>query len=223
MRALSEVLRLRRLQVWNHHPVGAQNLVAKLGRLNGIEVGVASSAQQAVDGADVVCTVSAAREPILRGAWLAAGQHVNLVGATVASAREADDDVVRRSRYFVDACASAAVQAGEWLHAVCSGVVRADHLQGEIGEVLLGAIHGWLHKEDITVYKSLGDVAQDLATSRCGSASGAFQRPVRRIAVLRPGTVWRFWQAAYWAGMGTDPSATAVTPFCGEPSISLSE
>lgn len=178
VRALREVLRLRRLQVWNHHPVGAQNLVAKLGRLDGIEVIVANSAQEAVDGADVVCTVSSAQEPILHGAWLEPGQHVNLVGASVASAREADDAVVRRSRFFVDDRVSAAVQAGEWLHASAAGVVTADHLQGEIGEVLLGDIHGRLHKEDITVYKSLGHVAQDLATAdavlRLARSSGQY-------------------------------------------------
>ena len=176
VRALREVLRLRRLQVWNHHPVGVRNLIAKLGPLDGIEVVVARTAQEAVDGADVVCTVSAAHEPILHGAWLVPGQHVNLVGASVASAREADDEVVRRSRFFVDARVSAAVQAGEWLHAIAADVVCVDHLQGEIGEVLLGDIHGRLHKDDITVYKSLGHVAQDLATAdavlRLARASG---------------------------------------------------
>lgn len=176
--AMREVLRLRRLQVWNHHLAGARNLVAKLGRLDGIELVVAHSAQEAVDGADVVCTVSGAREPILHGAWLTPGQHVNLVGASDASAREADDDVVRRSRFFVDARASAAVQAGEWLHAVTANVVRADHVQGEIGEVLLGDIHGRQHKDDITVYKSLGHVAQDLAAAdavlRLARASGKY-------------------------------------------------
>ena len=136
-----------------------------------IEVAVADSPQEALEGADVVCTVSAAREPILHGAWLSPGQHVNLVGASVASAREADDEVVRRSRYFVDARASAAVQAGEWLHAIAAGVVSHEHLLGEIGEVLLGDIAGRIHKDDITVYKSLGHTAQDLATAR---ASGQY-------------------------------------------------
>lgn len=178
VRAMREVLRLRRLQLWNHHPVGAHNLIARLGRLDGIEVVVAESAQQALEGADVVCTVTAAHEPVILGEWLVPGQHVNLVGASVAADREADDEVVRRGRFFVDARASAAVQAGEWLHATAAGVVRADHLQGEIGEVLLGDVRGRLHKEDVTVYKSLGHAAQDLATAdavlRMARASGQY-------------------------------------------------
>jgi ornithine cyclodeaminase/alanine dehydrogenase-like protein (mu-crystallin family) len=165
VRALREVLPLRRLQLWNRQASRAQLLLAQLGPLDGIEVVVADSAREALDGADVVCTVSAASAPILQGAWLVPGQHVNLVGASVASAREADDAVVLRSRFFVDARASAAVQAGEWLHALAAGVVSHDHLRGEIGEVLLGDVVGREHKDDITVYKSLGHTAQDLATA----------------------------------------------------------
>jgi ornithine cyclodeaminase len=169
---------LRRLQLWNHQAAGAQRLRAQLGELEGIEVVVAGSAREAMEGADVVCTVSAASTPILQGAWLVAGQHVNLVGASVASAREADDAVVLRSRFFVDARASAAVQAGEWLHALAAGVVSHDHLRGEIGEVLLGDVAGREHKDDITVYKSLGHTAQDLATAeaivRMARASGQY-------------------------------------------------
>ena len=113
----------------------------------------------------MVCTVSSSREPILQGAWLAPGQHVNLVGASVASAREADAEVVRRSRFFVDVRTSAAVQAGEWLQALKEGVVDQSHLQGEIGEVLLGRVPGRQSPTDITVYKSLGHIAQDIATA----------------------------------------------------------
>lgn len=175
-RALCQVMPLRRLQLWNHRRAGAWKLAARLGALAGVEVVVVDSAREAVQGADVVCTVTAAREPILQGAWLERGQHVNLVGASVASAREADDAVVARSRYFVDAVASAQAQAGEWLHALQSGAVEPAHLQGEIGAVLLGELAGRRSADEITVYKSLGHTAQDLATAnalvRLARASG---------------------------------------------------
>ncbi len=73
--------------------------------------------------------------------------------------------VVQRSRFFVDARASAQAQAGEWLRALQSGAVTADHLRAEIGEVLLGQQPGRQTDDDITVYKSLGHTAQDLATA----------------------------------------------------------
>lgn len=163
--ALRAVLPFTRLQLWSRTPAGVAHLVHKLGKMDGVEVVAAGTAQDAVRGADVVCTVSAAREPILHGAWLEPGQHVNLVGASVASAREGDVDVVRRSRFFVDARASAAAQAGEWLQALKEGAVQEAHLCGEIGEVLLGKRPGRKSEADITVYKSLGHTAQDLAAA----------------------------------------------------------
>lgn len=164
--ALRTVMPLARLQVWSRDPANVAHLIQELGPMQGVECVAMDHARAAVQGADVVCTVSASREPILQGAWLQAGQHVNLVGASVASAREADGEVVRRSRFFVDARTSAAVQAGEWLQALADKVVAPEHLQGEIGEVLLGRVAGRLDDADITVYKSLGHTAQDLATAQ---------------------------------------------------------
>ncbi len=164
-RALAHVMPLRRLQIWSRSQASAHKLAMELGSDGTLDISIADSARLAVQGADVVCTVSAAREPILMGDWLAPGQHVNLVGASMASAREADNAVVQRSRFFVDARASVAVQAGEWLQALQTGVVAPAHLQGEIGEVLLGRVAGRLTAQDITVYKSLGHTAQDLASA----------------------------------------------------------
>lgn len=166
VRALMQVMPLRRLQVWSRSRASAERLLARLDLPASIAVAIADDARSAVAGADVVCTVTASSEPVLPGEWLHPGQHVNLVGASVASAREADSAVVRRSRFFVDARSSAQAQAGEWLQALESGVVTPDHLCGEIGEVLLGRLPGRLTAHDITAYKSLGHTAQDLATAQ---------------------------------------------------------
>jgi len=164
--ALRGVRPFTRLQLWGRNPGSVARFIQELGPQTGMEVMVSASAREAVHAADVVCTLSGAREPILHGSWLVPGQHVNLVGASVASAREADNEVVRRARFFVDARASAAVQAGEWLQALADGVVTGSHLRGEIGEVLLGQVAGRQTAMDITVYKSLGHTAQDLATAQ---------------------------------------------------------
>lgn len=181
--ALRAVMPLTRLQLWSRTSASVAQFMAHLGPLDGVEVVAMPTAQAAVDGADVVCTVSAAREPFLRGDWLVPGQHVNLVGASVATAREADNDVVRRARFFVDARASAAVQAGEWLGALRDGVVDASHLLGEIGEVLLGRVLGRTGADDITVYKSLGHTAQDLA-----AADAVYRRALQRPDI--PDIAW---------------------------------
>ena len=165
LHALRTVMPVKRVQLWSRTAASVAHFVEELGALDGIDVVVAETAREAVVGADVVCTVSSSREPILQGAWLEPGQHVNLVGASVASAWEADVEVVSRSRFFVDVRTSAAAQAGEWLQALKEGVVDQAHLLGEIGEVLLGRVPGRQSATDITVYKSLGHVAQDIATA----------------------------------------------------------
>lgn len=165
VRALMQVMPLRRLQLWSRTRASAERLLARLELPGSIELAITDDARSAVSGADVVCTVTASREPVLLGDWLRPGQHINLVGASVASALEADTAVVQNSRFFVDARASAQVQAGEWLQALECGAVTPEHLCGEIGEVLLGRLPGRLAAHDITVYKSLGHTAQDLATA----------------------------------------------------------
>src|SRR6202022_1394439 len=113
-------------------------------------------------------------EPVLHGAWLGRGAHVNLVGASRLNAREVDDDVVTVSRFFVDSRTSARAEAGELKHAMDAGLVSDSHILGEIGDVLTGSIVGRTGDHDITVYKSLGVAAQDLA-----AAHVIYERPVR--------------------------------------------
>lgn len=124
-----------------------------------------STAREAVVSADVVCTVTSSNEPIVQGAWLKPGTHVNLVGASFPDRREIDEAGVLRSRYFVDYRASALAQAGELLDAISAGKVTATHIVAEIGKVLAGEAPGRLSPADITIYKSLGIAAQDLAAA----------------------------------------------------------
>jgi ornithine cyclodeaminase len=111
---------------------------------------------------DVVSTVTAATEPVLKGEWLQPGCHVNLVGVHTPQAREADTDAIRRSRVYVDLMESAMNEAGDLLIPIGEGAIDESHVAGEIGEVLAGDVAGRTDAADITLYKSLGIVAQDL-------------------------------------------------------------
>src|SRR5205814_6640877 len=102
----------------------------------GLPVEAAASAREAVDGAQIVCTVSAATEPVLEGAWLAPGTHINAVGSSVPSAREVDGEAVRRARVFVDRRESAMNESGDLLAAMRDGVIDASHITAELGDVL---------------------------------------------------------------------------------------
>ncbi|GAB4258648.1 MAG: ornithine cyclodeaminase family protein [Pararhodobacter sp.] len=121
--------------------------------------------QAAIKGVQVICTVTNAATPILSGDWLEPGQHVNVVGASIPQKREVDDALVLRSEYFFDYRPSLMAQAGEVVDMRAAGTLRETHLRGEIGAVLAGAVPGRSGPGAITVYRSLGIIAQDLAAA----------------------------------------------------------
>lgn len=161
---LLKVRAFEKVRVWSRTPAHAQAFVDRHSDL-GPSLETRPSAREAVAGADVIVTVTASPEPILDGAWLEPGQHVSLVGASVASSREIDIEGVALGRFFVDSSQAAASQAGELLAAINAGRIDVGHVVGEIGAVYDGHLEGRRSADDITIYKSLGTAAQDLATA----------------------------------------------------------
>ena len=161
--ALLEVRPIDSLVVWGRDRSRVDEFLGRLALSDGVAVDVADSVAAAVADADIVTTVTSSRTPFLRGEWLPPGVHVNLVGAAIRDAAEADVETVRRARFFVDYRESAMAQAGELLDAIEQDIVSEAHVAGEIGEVLAGKIPGRRDDAEITVYKSLGVAAQDLA------------------------------------------------------------
>lgn len=114
---------------------------------------------------DIVCTVTGSPTPVLGGAWLSPGAHVNLVGAHTRQTRESDDQAIVRSTVWVDSIESALNEAGDLLIPLENGSISKDHVRGEIGKVLTGELEGRTSSTQITLYKSLGIVAQDLVAA----------------------------------------------------------
>ena len=152
---------LRSIEIWGRDPERARSLAEHL-RRQGVTVEVVVDLKGAAERADIICATTAAAEPILAGQWIRPGAHVNLVGSSRAGPAEADDDLVAGSRFIADVRANVLLQGAEFLHAKASGRVGDDHVVGEIGDVFLGRLAGRESSDDITVYKSLGAVAQDL-------------------------------------------------------------
>ncbi len=143
-----------------------------------LAITVADDVRSAVDGADIVCTVTSAAEPVLFGDWIAPGTHLNVVGASIPSKREIDEELVAKAALFVDYRPSTFAQAGEVIGAIETGRIGRDHVLAEIGEVLAGA-PGRSSAGAITLYRSLGIAAQDLAcASHCLAAAKAQGRGV---------------------------------------------
>jgi ornithine cyclodeaminase len=126
---------------------------------------VAGSARAAVEGASIVCTVTSSPTPVVEGAWLSPGTHINAVGACFPTARELDGEAVARSRMFVDSRESAQNESGDFLLAKREGAIGDDAILGEIGEVLAGTLPGRRNADEITLFNSLGVAIEDLAAA----------------------------------------------------------
>lgn len=164
-RAISKVRKLEAITVWGRVPDRAQAYAQEMEAELDIPISVSSAARACVAEADIVCTVSAAKEPILEGKWLRLGAHVNIVGSSYAGPAEVDNDLVARARFIADSRESVLSQGAEFLRAKQAGLIGDDHIVGEIGEVLAGAIEGRQSETQITAYKSLGHIVQDLAAA----------------------------------------------------------
>jgi ornithine cyclodeaminase/alanine dehydrogenase-like protein (mu-crystallin family) len=123
------------------------------------------SAEDAVRDADVVVTATSSPEPIVRRDWLKTGAHVNAVGSSIPTARELDADTVVASALFADARESMLNEGGDYLFAVREADIGPDHIRAELGEVLTGSGQGRLADDELTVFKSLGLAAEDLAAA----------------------------------------------------------
>jgi len=159
--AMRAVRAVRRVRVWSRNRATAQ----RFADASAVPVEVMATPRDAVAGADLICTTTSAREPILEGAWLAPGTHVNAVGACFATARELDSAAVARARLIVDRRESARAESGDFLLARSEGAIGDDHIAGELGEVLLGRLVGRRSADEITLFKSLGIAVEDLAAA----------------------------------------------------------
>jgi len=159
--AMRAVRPIKRVRVWSRNRDNAQ----RFADASPVAVEVMATPRAAVDGADLICTTTAAREPILEGAWLAPGAHVNAVGACFAVTRELDTAAVARARLIVDRLESALAESGDFLIAKAEGAVGNDHIVGELGDVLLDRIAGRRSNDEVTLFKSLGIAIEDLAAA----------------------------------------------------------
>jgi len=165
LEAMLCVRQIRRVRVWSPTREHREAFAAAAFARHGLEVRAVGSAEEAVRGADLLCTTTSAREPIVEGGWLAPGIHVNAVGSSVAAARELDTAAAVRSRWFVDRRESTLAEAGDFLFAQREGAVDDDHIVAEIGELLLGQAAGRRTDDEITLFKSLGLAVEDLAAA----------------------------------------------------------
>ena len=166
VRAFHVAFRLSSVTIWGRSTEQAAALALRLSQETGLPVVSASTVADAVAEADIVCTTTASAQPILFATDVPAGCHVNLVGSSYDGPVEIDNALVVRARFIADSRAGVLAQGAEFLSAKRAAYVADDHVVAEIGEVFLGLKPGRTSEQQITIYKSLGHVAQDLASAR---------------------------------------------------------
>jgi ornithine cyclodeaminase/alanine dehydrogenase-like protein (mu-crystallin family) len=169
--AMRAVLDDPEIRIWSRDLEKAEELAGEVGAT------VVPSVDSALFGAEVVCTTTAAVEPIVEKRWLARGAHVNAVGSCFPTTRELDTETVAHSSFFTDRRESCLNEAGDYVLAAAEGAVGPEHIRAELGEVLAGMHPGREHEDEITVFESLGIAVEDLASAelvvRCARERGA--------------------------------------------------
>jgi ornithine cyclodeaminase/alanine dehydrogenase-like protein (mu-crystallin family) len=164
IRAHASVRPLRTVAIWNRSPERAHGLAAALSS-GGFSVTVADDLERAVREADIVSAATISAEPLIKGAWLQPGVHVDCVGAYRPTMRETDDEVVRRAAIFVDTRIGAFSEAGDILQPLQSGVIAKDSVRGDLFDLARATVPGRTSPGEITFFKSVGAAIEDLAAA----------------------------------------------------------
>jgi ornithine cyclodeaminase/alanine dehydrogenase-like protein (mu-crystallin family) len=165
LEAMCAIRPITSVRVWSRNAEHGRALADVAHDRFHLDAHVAATGEDAVRDADIVCATTSAREPVLHGAWLSPGTHVNAIGASQASARELDSAVVVRSRLYVDRRESALKEPGDILVPLQDGDIGPDHIVAEVGELLIGRGVGRRDDREITLFKSLGLAVEDLASA----------------------------------------------------------
>ena len=163
--AMAAVRSLRRVRVWSRNPDRCRAFVRSAQTELAIDVQMCVAARDAVEGADIVCTVTSASTPVVQSSWIASGTHVNAIGAHLPTERELDSETVRRARVFVDYMPAAMAEAGDVLMPIAEGCIDRSHVLGDLSQLLGNRVRGRLADDDVTVFKSVGIAIEDIAAA----------------------------------------------------------
>lgn len=170
IRAHAAVRPIRNVLIWNRTPAAAERLARHLSRKD-FKVAATTDLEGAVRGAHVISSATSSTSPLVRGEWLPAGVHVDLVGGFRPDMREADDEAMRRARVFVDTREGTMTATGDIAGPLASGAITADDIAADLFELARGDRAGRRFHDQITLFKSAGTALEDLA-----AATLAFER-----------------------------------------------
>lgn len=152
-----------RFAIWNRSHEKAQKLAEE--QAGHYEIHAVEDLEQAVKAADLVSSATMATAPIIKGAWLQPGQHIDLIGAYRPDMREADDEAMQRARIFVDSRDTTIPHIGELIEPIASGAIRADDIVADYYDIASN-IYKRTSNDEITLFKNGGGAHLDLITAK---------------------------------------------------------
>ena len=165
LEAYSEVRTLKEVRVWSPQARSRDRFVHDMSGHVAAPIRATDTADAAVHDADLIVLATSAPQPVIEDKWISAGAHVVSVGACRPDQREMAPELVARARLFVDSRAAALVESGDVVQGIKEKRFDDDHIAGELGEVVLGRVHGRTSSDGVTVFKSLGMAVEDVVAA----------------------------------------------------------
>lgn len=162
--AHAHVREIEQISVWGRNPEKAQAVADGL-KAKGFDVTPATDLADSCASADIISCATLSEQPLIRGEWLAHGTHLDLVGGFTPAMREADDEVVRRAKVFVDTREGAMKEAGDIVTPLASGNLKKEEILADLYQMCRGEHPGRCADQDITLFKSVGAALEDLAAA----------------------------------------------------------
>lgn len=164
--AMTVVREITRVRVYDRDPKAAARYCEEMSALYGIPIEAAGSVEEAVKEADIICTVTPSKEPYLKAEWIKPGAHINAVGAFTPNTREICSDLMAKAKLYADQAEAMKKECGEYLIPVKEGLIEESHIQGSIGDVILGRVKGRENEQEITLFDALGLAVEDVICAR---------------------------------------------------------
>ncbi len=155
---------LDEIQVWGRSLDKAQVVADQLEKV-GIEVTAVADLAEACAAADIISCATLSQQPLIQGEWLSPGTHVDLIGGFTPTMREADDEVIRRAKVFVDTHEGATKEAGDIVIPLETGVLKQSDVLADLYQLCREEHPGRTSDNDITLFKSVGVALEDLAAA----------------------------------------------------------
>lgn len=166
LEALCLVRKINRVYVYDHHPINMATFIGEMEHRIEAELFPASSLREALQGSGVVVTCTPSRKPIINAAWIDPGTHITAMGADAPEKQELDVELLVKADCLIADSIAQCLECGEIHHAVQSGTLAPQDIDGELGDIIRGRINARTNDEQITICDLTGTSAQDAAIAQ---------------------------------------------------------